>query len=143
MKNQLEIYKALLDGESIRSLPTNIIYKLKDGNLYNVTYEFFVSLPFANPENYVIEENNMPYIKQEKRIIWEDVLNKLDNIYLNNPGDLNYLFTRIIKQYIEDVGKNYQSMNDIMGALEGCKQEFYRRVVSPYEDQKIKENGDV
>jgi len=31
----------------------------------------------------------------------------------------------------------------VIGALEACKLEFYRRAVVPYEDKKIKENGDV
>jgi hypothetical protein len=34
-------------------------------------------------------------------------------------------------------------MNDIIGALEACKLEFYRRLVSHYEDIKIRSNGDV
>ena len=38
---------------------------------------------------------------------------------------------------------NYQTMNDIMGALAGAQIEFYRRKVAPYEDTKIKDNGDV
>jgi hypothetical protein len=33
--------------------------------------------------------------------------------------------------------------NDAIGALEGAKLELYRRYVSAYEDDKIKENGDV
>jgi len=40
-------------------------------------------------------------------------------------------------------GPSYQTINDIIGALEGAKMEFYRRVVVPYEDKKIKDNGDV
>lgn len=32
---------------------------------------------------------------------------------------------------------------DALGALECCKLEFYRRVAVPYEDGKIKTNGDV
>ena len=31
----------------------------------------------------------------------------------------------------------------MIGALECCKQEYYRTVVGPYEDMKIDENGDV
>jgi hypothetical protein len=34
-------------------------------------------------------------------------------------------------------------MNEIVGALECCKQEFIRRKLNPYEDKKIKENSDV
>jgi len=34
-------------------------------------------------------------------------------------------------------------MNDVMGALSGASQEFYRRHVAGYEDECIKKNGDV
>jgi hypothetical protein len=34
-------------------------------------------------------------------------------------------------------------MNNIIGVLECAKQEFYRKVCSPYEDQKSKDNGNV
>jgi len=39
--------------------------------------------------------------------------------------------------------KKYQTFNDILGALEGAKLEVYRRVVGPYENGKMSENGDV
>ena len=35
------------------------------------------------------------------------------------------------------------SLDDVLGALEGAKLEFVRRVVVPYEERKMKENGDV
>ena len=38
---------------------------------------------------------------------------------------------------------NYQAINDIIGALESAKLEFYRRPVAIYEDKKIIENGDI
>jgi hypothetical protein len=60
-----------------------------------------------------------------------------------NPGELNYSITQLLIRYIENNGLSYQSINDVLGALEGSKQEFYRRVAAPYEDKKIKENGDV
>ena len=78
----------------------------------------------------------MPYIDQNGRErLWEDVP--------QNAGELNYAITTIIDQYRYTKGFDYQTINDIVGALEGAKLEFYRRVVVPYEDQKIKENGDV
>ncbi len=65
-------------------------------------------------------------------------------------GELNYCFTKTARTYIEEInaiyqkeGINYQIINDVLGALEGAKLEFYRRVVVPYEDQKIIENGDA
>lgn len=39
--------------------------------------------------------------------------------------------------------KTFTTMSQIIGVLESVKQEFYRRVVAPYEEEKIKENGDV
>lgn len=58
-------------------------------------------------------------------------------------GELNYIITQAIIEYLRRNGTTYRIINDIMGALEGAKLEFYRRVAVPYEDQKIKENGDV
>lgn len=81
----------------------------------------------------------MPYIKQANR----DALTILSVNDAENAGELNYLLTSIIKQYIDYNGLNYQHINDVLGALEGAKTEFYRRIVQPYEDTKIKENGDV
>lgn len=58
-------------------------------------------------------------------------------------GHLNYMFTKISTGYIDDCDLSYQTINDIIGALEGCKLEMYRRVAAPYENTKIKSNGDV
>jgi len=60
-----------------------------------------------------------------------------------NPGELNFLITHMCNNYIKFRGENYQHYNDIIGALEGSKLEIYRRLISKYEDKKIKENGDV
>ena len=61
----------------------------------------------------------------------------------SNAGELNYQITMLLQTYVGRHGTNYQNMNDCMGALVGAQQEFYRRVVAPYEDIKIQENGDV
>lgn len=81
----------------------------------------------------------MPYIKQDDRNLIKDTY--LKNV--NNAGRLNFIFTETIKSYLENKGTSYQTMNDIIGALEGAKLEFYRRIVAPYENVKINENGDV
>lgn len=60
-----------------------------------------------------------------------------------NPGQLNFQITVLITSYMREHGLNYQNANDVMGALEGAKQEFYRRAVAPYESLKIQENGDL
>jgi hypothetical protein len=40
-------------------------------------------------------------------------------------------------------GMSYQNINELIGVLECAKLELYRRVASPYEDEKIQSNGDV
>ncbi len=58
-------------------------------------------------------------------------------------GELNYKLTMTVKEYLDAHGLCYQTINDIVGALEGAKLEFYRRVAAPYENDKIESNGDV
>lgn len=82
----------------------------------------------------------MPYIKENER---KKVLGRNPGHRFETPGQLNYFFTWLITEYIKDRKLSYQTINDIIGALEGAKLEFYRRVAAPYEDIKIKENGDV
>jgi len=84
----------------------------------------------------------MPYIKNKHRIR-HDAQDMIVEQAIQSAGELNYLITKLIKRYLSDKGESYQSYNDIMGAMEGAKLEMYRRLVAPYEDKKIKENGDV
>ena len=37
----------------------------------------------------------------------------------------------------------YAEFNEAIGAIECAKLELYRRMLAPYEDRKIAENGDV
>lgn len=83
----------------------------------------------------------MPYIKQSERKKFEDSLKSLPRI--ENAGELNYLITKIIHGYFHKNNGRYQQINDILGALEGAKLEFYRRQVSVFEEGKIKINGDI
>jgi hypothetical protein len=85
----------------------------------------------------------MPYINQEARRAFNDLANDLaDNI--ETEGDLNYVITRICQVWeINQPRRSYSVLNSIVGVLECAKQEFYRQIVSPYEDIKQKENGDI
>jgi hypothetical protein len=73
----------------------------------------------------------MPYIKQNRR-----------GKSPENPGELNFAITSVILKYLGD-RPTYSKFNEVIGALECVKLELYRRKVVPYEDIKIKENGDV
>lgn len=80
----------------------------------------------------------MPYIKKKDR----ELLNYNKRLPIN-AGELNYCITQLLIDYIDTKDLCYQNINDVLGVLEGAKLEFYRRVATPYEQQKIKENGDV
>ena len=87
----------------------------------------------------------MPYIKQEKRPLFDDDIEKIVSILKEQPlmevdGDVNYIVTSIMKKLY---APRYFNFNRAIGVLESIKLEFYRRAVAPYEDIKIKENGDV
>lgn len=84
----------------------------------------------------------MPYIKEEfRKLIKPSLERAAENI--NTCGDLNYAFTILAHKYLEKNGLRYQTINDVLGSLDGASKEFYRRIAESYEDQKIKENGDV
>ena len=79
----------------------------------------------------------MPYVTVERRAALAE------GEPIQGPGDLNYLITLLLKKYWVNSARRYQDINDILGALEGAKAEFYRRVAVPYEEQKIQQNGEV
>ncbi len=89
----------------------------------------------------------MPYIKPELRKKYEVSMNQLkDKIALEHitVGELNYLITSLCKLYIESKPElKYFVYNDIVGVLECVKQEVYRRKISDYENNKMRDNGDV
>ena len=83
----------------------------------------------------------MPYIKKEDRPYLETLIWNLKvDIQKLNVGDLNYLITQIL---LSTKPIRYSDYNRLIGVLECVKLEFYRRAVALYEDEKIKENGDV
>jgi hypothetical protein len=87
----------------------------------------------------------MPYITQEERPQYEELIKEITDLLKEKPvdsvdGHINYIVTRIIKEVYP---LRYFHINRAMGVLECIKQEFYRRVAAPYEDVKIEQNGDV
>lgn len=80
----------------------------------------------------------MPYIRDIDKYNIENEIKTVDS-----AGELNYVISNICKNYMIHKGTCYQTLNEIIGVLECAKQEFYRRIVVPYEDIKIEENGDI
>jgi hypothetical protein len=94
----------------------------------------------------------MPYIDETSRKILDRSIDDLANIITNHSelgnedvvtvlGDLNYCISRLIG--IVTGNTSYAKVAMITGVLENVKQEFYRRVAVPYEEEKIVMNGDI
>ena len=58
------------------------------------------------------------------------------------PGEMNYLITRLLVAWLP-LAPTYTDYNAVLGVLSSIQMEFSRRCISPYEDFKKAENGDV
>lgn len=88
----------------------------------------------------------MPYTDRESRHAFAGALNGLNRVIADrgiSNGDLNYLMTQLGLEYLLAHGTSYNTISDVVKALECAKLEFYRRVAAPYEDRKAEQNGDV
>lgn len=65
----------------------------------------------------------------------------LDHPYPKNAGQLTYLITVSALRFWSQSNRRFESLCIIMGAFICAAFEFYRQVVSKYEDKKITENG--
>ena len=84
----------------------------------------------------------MPYIKKERRKVFDDLLKELA-LEVQNEGELNYCIYKLASLVIDRIGKSYSNLSMCSSAMEHAKLEWYRRKLAPYEDKKIEENGDI
>jgi broad-specificity NMP kinase len=98
----------------------------------------------------------MPYIKKEDRTKYDALIKEITDLLINGDyfeqshpsrnevkvGEVNYIISSIIWEIFKKE-RSYTMGNNLVGVLECVKQEFYRRQLSNYEDEKIKENGDI
>ena len=79
----------------------------------------------------------MPYIQDRRKRLKEGTA------LPQNAGELNFMVCVLADGYLARKGLSYAVVNEVTGAIECAKLEIYRRIAAPYEDTKIKENGDV
>lgn len=94
----------------------------------------------------------MPYIKRDKRAKYDPIIEGLADI-LNTradndeiSGELNYILFRLAKLLTDQESggrRSYSRMAVVVSAMSEAQAEFRRRRMAPYEDEKIRENGDV
>lgn len=88
----------------------------------------------------------MPYIKRSERAQYQACLAELAKIIpqdrMARPGHINYIVSLLIRKVYGD-SLRYADHNEVIGVLSSIQAEFYRRSTAPYEDLKIKEEGDL
>lgn len=84
----------------------------------------------------------MPYIEKRSQEKINLPLNSLSK-NIDTVDSLNYCITKFCLKFLNRSINSYLTLNGIIGVLECVKLEFYRRLLSVYEDKKIDENGDV
>jgi hypothetical protein len=93
----------------------------------------------------------MPYVPRDQRerldphidqLVAEiSALAGLEPSYPAFAGLLNYACTRLAARVLPE--RRYWAIATVTGVLENVADEFYRRVVVPYEEQRKAEHGDV
>ena len=82
----------------------------------------------------------MPYIKDHLRPTMDTVVDQMKMAGVQVDGDLNYILYAYCKRHIKPGYGNYKNY---IGELHEAAAEIRRRLLAPYEDEKILENGDV
>lgn len=94
----------------------------------------------------------MPYIPKDKRDKYDSVIDSLACILngLDNndelSGEMNYILFRLARLLCNKTSggkQNYARMAVIRSALAEARDEFWRRIMIPYEIKKTEMNGDV
>lgn len=85
----------------------------------------------------------MPYIKRDKRNNMTEHIDRLCQ-EICDKGDLNYAICEIVGRLILKAPKiSYTSMSETIDAVHDAECELRRRLLTPYEVQKMIDNGDV
>ena len=88
----------------------------------------------------------MPYIGRKERQQYQATLNELAKMIpqdrMARPGHINYIVSLLLEK-VYGKQMRYADHNEVVGVITCIAQEFYRRKTAPYEDIKIKEEGDL
>ena len=86
----------------------------------------------------------MPYTKYEDRTPkMQQAISTLIN-EINNKGDLNFVICELTGHLIiKSGGMGYTNISNWIDGVHGAERELTRRLLNPYEDEKIEENGDL
>jgi hypothetical protein len=82
----------------------------------------------------------MPYIKN--REVFDEHIEKLADV-IQSKGELNYVICELVGQLILNYGLSYTEISENIDAVHDAECELRHRILNPYEDIKIEQNGDL
>ena len=85
----------------------------------------------------------MPYINPADRQQYEDLKGMIEQYEIMTKGDLEYLVTLLMKQYMSTREKRYTTLHDVVYAVQHASYEYGRLTLDKREDAAREENGDV
>jgi len=92
----------------------------------------------------------MPAIKQKERVYYDtslqSVYNSVSNVHTNGAfakGHLTYIFYKLAVSFAKILGHRYTFLSMVHSCLIDAANEFYRKQIAPYEEEKYEENSPV
>lgn len=86
----------------------------------------------------------MPYVTQKRRNeLKPHAWTQAPPARMEGPGDLAYLLAATVADYLRQQGTRWQTINDVLGVLDGVGRDFWSQVGQPYEDGKRETNGGI
>lgn len=83
----------------------------------------------------------MPYIKQEMRVDYDNILNEVKTI--PTKGELEYCIYKLMKIYMTNKEFRYSNLHDVVYAVQHCCDEFRRNYLDKRENLARKLNGRI
>lgn len=83
----------------------------------------------------------MPYIKQDQREKYDEVLDEL--LFIDSKGDLEYCIFKLLKIFMATRENRYSTLHEAVYSAQHCADEFRRRYLDVREDLAKEANGDV
>ena len=85
----------------------------------------------------------MPYIEQKDRKDFDNRIKGLAGI-IRNKGEMNYVISELVGQWIvANQLYNYEGISNAISAVHDAEIELNRRILMPYEVNKILVNDDL
>ena len=93
----------------------------------------------------------MPYISERDRSEVDDIIEGIIEKVTssdNNKTEIDsskiiYIFYKTLKKLYGGYGKGFLEKSDPIRILGCIEHEYYRKIIAPHEEIKIKENGDI